>query len=170
MPLLTEVVVRDFASEMLPQLTHLLENVCETVLCPLLASATFVTLGSIVSLPDAQEPEPILDILLRATARRAELGCPLARFTFCSPYVEREYALQNAHGVEQISVLRRDVWSERSDGVDYDTAAHWEDVEQSFPQQESGRTRGYEALWKRHVERDPPARVFGACGHKHRWP
>ncbi len=170
MPLLTELVVRDFATEMLPQLTRLLDHAGTTTLCPLLTSITFITLGSAVSLPDAQEPQPILEILLRATMRRAERGCPLARFTFCSPYVEQEHTLHNAYGVEQVSVLRRDVWSECSEGVDQDAAAHWADVKRSFPQQKLGRTRGYEALWKRHVEGDPPARVFGACGHKHQWP
>ena len=170
-PHLKELVIRDFAREMLPHLTDLLEHKGDTTLCSNLSSVTFITLGSTVTLPNVQGPKPIVDVLLRATAKRAEHGHPLARFVFCSPYVGREYTLQDAHGVENVFILCRDVWDESAEDVDRATAAHQDAMGQGNSQQQSRGIGGcYNALWKRHVERNPPARAFGACGHRRKWP
>ncbi|TFK80716.1 hypothetical protein K466DRAFT_605101 [Polyporus arcularius HHB13444] len=181
MPFLTTLILRDFKREMLRNLTHLLEHDGDVVICPVLSSVVLSTLDlprchrrdeSPTGYTRAEMSTPVLDVLFRATARRAERGYPLKRLTYCSPHNEREYTLENVHGVEHVAVLRHDVWAEYSSAtMDEGVAAHWAAVRRSMPANAESDSDGYPALWEGRLRgMDPPSttRHFRTHGHKRR--
>ncbi len=178
MPFLTTLVLRDFKQEMLRNLTHLLEHDGDVVMCPVLSSVVLSTLDlprchrrdeSPTGYTRAETSTPVLDVLFRATARRAERGYPLKRLTYCSPHNEREYTLENVHGVEHVAVLRRDVWAEYSSAaMDQGVAAHWAAVRRSMPANSTSVSDGYPAMWEarlRGMALPSTTRHFRTHGH-----
>ncbi|KAI0708595.1 hypothetical protein C8Q76DRAFT_745187 [Earliella scabrosa] len=160
-PFLTELVLHDFwRRELLLNLSAMLEYP-DVILCPNLTTIVYI------SVADHTFRMSAADILFRATARRAERGYPLKRVTYCSPYNTQEYTLQNAHGVETISVLRRDVWAEYDD-ADKESHEQFRAVERARPQQHQPRTAcDYGVLWQRCMEGDFP-KLLGRDRRK--WP
>ena len=166
-PFLTELVLRDFGRrDLLMNLSAMLEHP-NVILCPNLTSVVYISLSKHSGIGASAA-----DILFRATARRAQRGYPLKRVTYCSPYTAQEYTLQNAHGVETVSVLRRDVWAEYDD-ADKESREHLRAVQRARSEQHRPRkTCDYGALWQRCLEDELPVskRGYGRYGHQHRWP
>ncbi|TBU26272.1 hypothetical protein BD311DRAFT_866904 [Dichomitus squalens] len=148
MPHLTELVVRDVDGETLVQLVWMLTR-SEPVLCPGLASVTYITLGASARHLDAQGSAT--HMLFEAGARRALLGRAFKRLTYCCPENAQELTLQNTHGVERILVTNRDVWAEYDCAFDEEArgccAAHMRSFERT---REPGLPErpAYASLWK----------------------
>ncbi|KAM5546138.1 hypothetical protein V8D89_000264 [Ganoderma adspersum] len=142
---LTTLVLRDYTGEMAAHLVRMLVR-DKPVLCPGLASVTYITLGrpcdvrtgrfAPAAMAAAEEAEakaktktetamatetgmgtPVLDAILGATSVRAYLlGRPLERLVFCCPVVTHDRVLERTHGVTRVEVRGADAWAGSLDG------------------------------------------------------